>query len=188
MDALWPWLAVAAAGALHGLNPASGWAFGACSRQPRRVAHALLPIAAGHIASLLTVAAAVPAALELGVSFNPLLPQGLAAGLLLVLVLRHAVHRARGATPSVAGKTWLALWSFIVGMAHGTGWMLVPALAGLCSGSVPAREITASGSLALALAALGVHLAAMLTCTALMTLLARRVVRGCGSSPVHAAP
>lgn len=147
IDAFWPWLAVAAAGALHGLNPAAGWAFGACSRQPWNLAHALVPIAAGHIASLIAVAAAVPAALELGVQFDPLLPQGLAAGLLLLLVLRYVVSRALGGTPAAAGRTWLALWSFIVGTAYGTGWMLVPALAGLCSGSVPAQEITASGSL-----------------------------------------
>jgi hypothetical protein len=30
MASLWPWLAVAAAGALHGLNPATGWMWAAC--------------------------------------------------------------------------------------------------------------------------------------------------------------
>ena len=35
----------------------------------------------------------------------------------------------------------------------------------LCMGDAPAREITASGSLTLALAAVGVHTAAMLTVT-----------------------
>ena len=40
--------------------------------------------------------------------------------------------------------------------------MLVPALAPLCLGDAPGREIAASGSLLLALAAVGVHMAAML--------------------------
>lgn len=50
--------------------------------------------------------------------------------------------------------------------AHGAGLMLVPALIPLCMGDAPAaREITASGSLMLALAAVGVHTAAMLGVT-----------------------
>jgi hypothetical protein len=49
--------------------------------------------------------------------------------------------------------------------AHGAGLMLVPALIPLCMGDASAREITASGSLTLALAAVGVHTAAMLAVT-----------------------
>ena len=52
--------------------------------------------------------------------------------------------------------------------AHGAGLMLVPALIPLCIGDAPARQITASGSLTLALAAVGVHTAAMLTVTGLV--------------------
>jgi hypothetical protein len=49
--------------------------------------------------------------------------------------------------------------------AHGAGLMLVPALVPLCMSDTPAREITASGSVVLALAAIAVHLAAMLVTT-----------------------
>lgn len=49
--------------------------------------------------------------------------------------------------------------------AHGAALMPVPALILLCSGDAPAREITALGSLALALAAVGVHTAAMIAVT-----------------------
>ena len=49
--------------------------------------------------------------------------------------------------------------------AHGAGLMLVPALIPLCVGDAPSQQITASGSLTLALAAVGVHTAAMLTVT-----------------------
>ena len=43
--------------------------------------------------------------------------------------------------------------------------MLVPALLPICTGGAPARQITASGSLLLALAAVAVHGAAMLAVT-----------------------
>lgn len=47
---VWPWLALAAAGALHGLNPLSGWAALACARgagAAHRPMPLLLAIAAG---------------------------------------------------------------------------------------------------------------------------------------------
>jgi hypothetical protein len=59
----------------------------------------------------------------------------------------------------------MALWSFLMASAHGAGLMLVPALVPLCLSDNPAREITASGSLLLALAAVVVHTAAMLVVT-----------------------
>ncbi len=53
----------------------------------------------------------------------------------------------------------------MIATAHGAGLMLVPALIPLCIGDAPARQTTASGSLLLALAAVGVHAAAMLAVT-----------------------
>jgi NhaP-type Na+/H+ or K+/H+ antiporter len=85
-----------------------------------------------------------------------------------LLVLFVLVYLS-GRTPKVArvpaGHAGLALWSFIMSTAHGAGLMLVPALIPLCMGDASAREITASGSLTLALAAVGVHTAAMLAVT-----------------------
>ena len=167
MVSLWPWVAVAAAGAVHGLNPATGWALAAV-RAPGRAGllRALGPIALGHLASVAMVAAAVPVALQLGVGFHPLPLQGVAASWLVALLVRH--WRARTAHRSCPpwGRTGVALWSFIAGTAQGAGWMLVPALASVCGGDGAARAITASGSMALALAAVGVHLGAMLATTA----------------------
>jgi hypothetical protein len=54
--------------------------------------------------------------------------------------------------------------------AHGAGLMLVPVLMPLCTGNVATREITASGSLMLALAAVGVHTAAMLAVTGVIAI------------------
>ena len=158
----WPWLAVAAAGALHGLNPVTGWGLAACSGSLHGT-RVLLPMVLGHLASVIVVAAAVPAALQLGVEFDPRVLLGVAAAALLVSAVRRRL-----------APTTLAVWSFIVATAHGTGWMLLPALASLCASDMPAKEITASGSLGLALAALGVHLAAMFAVTMAMAAGARR--------------
>jgi hypothetical protein len=153
MTSLWPWLALAAAGALHGLNPATGWGLAACSSHPRQ---ALLPIAVGHTAAVGGVAALVALGWSTG---GGQLLCGLA--LLLALALRRA-------------KAGLALWSCLVASAHGSGMMLVPALVPICLSASPAREITASGSLLLALAAVAVHMAAMLAVTAALALVGRR--------------
>ena len=144
MDA-WPWIALAGAGALHGLNPATGWGLAACSRDARR---ALLPIALGHAAAVGGVAILIALGGALGAG-------QLACGLLLLLAL--ALRRA---------KAGLALWSCLAASAHGSGLMLAPALVPLCLSASPAREITASGSLLLALAAVAVHMVAMLAVTA----------------------
>ena len=63
-----PWLAVAGLGALHGLNPATGWilatASGLRSGDRRRALRALAPIAAGHAASVALGASARSARLR----------------------------------------------------------------------------------------------------------------------------
>lgn len=176
---LWPWFAVAAAGALHGSNPVAGWALAAwpAGDGPLRPGRRLAAIAAGHLLSVLAVAAAVPVGLALGLGFDPLLLQGLAAVLLALAVLRHFSHRGTRARAPGSGSAALALWSFIVGIGHGAGWMLMPALASLCGSGMPGREIAASGSLGLALAAVGLHMAAMLATTAALAAGARRAFR-----------
>lgn len=168
---LWPWLAIAAAGALHGLNPLTGWALaawpearGTAAQRPRL----LVPIAAGHLGAVLVVAAAVPAALSFGLAFEPWVAQALAAALLLAMALHHFGSGSRRGSVAARGRTALTLWSFVLGIGHGAGWMLMPALASLCATDMPGREITASGSLLLGLAAVGVHMAALLATTAAM--------------------
>jgi hypothetical protein len=60
----------------------------------------------------------------------------------------------------------------MVSTIHGAGLMLVPALIPFCLSDGPARQITATGSLGLALAAVCVHTAAMLAAAGLMASLA----------------
>jgi len=168
VESLWPWLAVAGVGAVHGLNPATGWmwaaAWGVRSHDRMQALRALLPIAVGHAASVALVAAAV----TFGVSMDRVALQVMAGGLVVVFAGLHLSGRTPKAARAPAGHAGLALWSFMMATAHGAGLMLVPALIPLCMGDTVAREISASGSLMLALGAVGVHTAAMLVVTGLI--------------------
>jgi hypothetical protein len=136
------------------------------SRDGLDVLRALVPIAWGHASSVGVVAAVV----ALGLTLN-LLPLQVLSGVLLGVVALWRASRRRGMLlRAPAGRAGLALWSFAVSTAHGTGMMLLPALIPLCVSDSPAREITASGSLLLALAAVGVHMLAMLAVTGLVAL------------------
>jgi hypothetical protein len=64
------------------------------------------------------------------------------------------------------GMAGLALWSFLMASAHGAGLMLVPILLPLGGGGGHhAGHLSASESMTLALAAVGVHTLAMLAVT-----------------------
>jgi hypothetical protein len=168
MASLWPWLAIAGVGALHGLNPATGWMFAAAwgvrSHDRAQALRALMPIAVGHATSVAMVAGAVAC----GLSMDRVVLQALVGGLLVVAAMLHLSGRTPTVARAPAAHAGLALWSFMMSTAHGAGLMLVPALIPLCIGDAPAREITASGSMPLALAAVGVHTAAMLAVTGLI--------------------
>jgi hypothetical protein len=165
MASLWPWLAVAGMGALHGLNPATGWllaaAWGVRARDRGQALRALLPIGVGHVASIALVAGAV----ALGVSMDRDVLAAAVGGLLVVAASVHLWRRAATSVRAPAGHAALALWSFMMTTAHGAGLMLVPALIPICMGDASARQITASSSLLLALAAVALHGAAMLAVT-----------------------
>jgi hypothetical protein len=90
------------------------------------------------------------------------------AGLLLIgwAIYHHIYgHRHRVRVGMRTGQIGLVLWSFLMATAHGAGLMLLPALFQLCLAPSPAQGIAASGSLAMTLAAVSVHTAAMLAVT-----------------------
>ena len=128
---LTPWIALAALGAFHGVNPAMGWLFavGLGLQNGRRgaVLRALSPIALGHAASIAVVVALVAAAS----SVLPLRVLRILGGL---AVLAAGVYKlASGAKhPRWVGMRVgfrdLTLWSFLMSSAHGAGLMLVPVL------------------------------------------------------------
>jgi len=163
--ALAPWLAVAGLGAFHGLNPAMGWLFavglGLHRRSRGAVWAALAPIVLGHALAVAVVVIPV-------VAFGRFLDHtSLARGAGIVLVLWavwHVLygHRRRVRVGMEAGLAGLGLWSVLMASAHGAGLMLLPVVLPLCLTGTPGAELTSGASLTTAVAALGVHTAAML--------------------------
>lgn len=168
-----PWLVLAGLGAFHGINPAMGWLFAVAlglHRQNRRVVFlSLIPIALGHAVSIALVAAAVVA---LGLVIDPRLLEIAGGAALLGWALYHAIygHRHRVRVGMQTGMAGLGIWSFLMATGHGAGLMLVPVIIPLCLAATPARELTAAGSLPITLAAIGVHMGAMLAVTGAIAL------------------
>src|SRR5579875_2770313 len=154
------WLAVAGLGLFHGINPAMGWLFavalGLHRGRRRAVLLSTLPIALGHAAAVVL-------------------------GWALWLALRG--HRPRPRIGMQSGLAGLALWSFLMALAHGAGVMLVPAVAPLCAGAAFGR-LAAGRALPIAAAALGLHTAAML---AAMTVVALAVYEWVGLAVLRSA-
>jgi hypothetical protein len=131
----WPWLALAALGAYHGLNPAMGWLFAvALGLQEQRrdaVLQALPPIALGHATAVLL------AVLVVGVAQIVVPPDALRYGCAGVLILFGLYKLAWRRHPRWVGMRVgfgdLTAWSFLMASAHGAGLMLIPALLGLSS-------------------------------------------------------
>jgi hypothetical protein len=184
LSALWPWLTLVALGAFHGLNPAMGWLFavalGLQERRLRAVTAALGPIALGH-----TLAIGI-AAVGVGV-LGLVIPQRLLLALGGLALLSFAAYKVltRFRHPRWVGMRVnpreLALWSFLMASAHGAGLMLVPVLValrgeGLASALADAGHTgpmdhampAAGDALVPALAAVGLHAAAMLAVAGLI--------------------
>lgn len=165
MTSISPWLVLAGLGVFHGLNPAMGWLFAVglgLHRGSRMVVlRSLVPIALGHAASIAVVAVV---AVLLGFIFDQR-PLEIAAGILLLAWAAYQAaygHRHRVRVGMTTGMVGLGFWSFLMASAHGAGLMLVPVVIPLCLTSMPGQDLTASGSLLIALAAVGTHMAAML--------------------------
>jgi hypothetical protein len=176
---LWPWLALVGLGLFHGVNPAMGWLFAVALGLHRHsqnvVLLSLLPIALGHAVSVALVVAAV---LILGRVVDHTSLTRLAAVALIGWALWHALygHRQRVRVGMTTGLLGLALWSFLMASAHGAGLMLIPVLIPLCLAAAPAQELTATGSIGIAVAALAVHTATMLATIAAIALAVYRWV------------
>jgi len=162
------WLAVLASGLYHGLNPGMGWplAVSAALMDPGRGAfpRAIGALAAGHLAAmalmllpfafLLTLVEWLPAVrIAAGVLV-------IALGAWIVLTRRHPRFLSR------VPPSRLALWSFLVALAHGAALMLVPIYLGICAagpadaGHAAASELMASNAVTALVVAL-VHTMAM---------------------------
>ena len=164
------WVTVAASGLYHGLNPGMGWplavAAGLTERREAAVVRTLVPLAVGHLFSI-TVVLLPFAALTFFLDWSHQIRIG--AGLtiisfaaILLVYPRHPRFMAR------VRPTQIALWSFLIGLLHGAGLMLVPILLGLCT-LAPAGALDPlasearglAGNTTLALEVALVHTAAM---------------------------
>ncbi len=110
---------------------------------------AVTAIACGHLVSMALVAAAVAFRLPLD---RPALQWG--AGVLLVAALACRLRKGH----ALAGQAGMALWTFITSTAHGAGFVLMPALMTICG----TGSASASGPVFQTVAAMALHLAAML--------------------------
>ena len=128
----WPWVALFALGAYHGLNPGMGWLFavalGLQENSGRAVLRALPPIALGHLVSIGLVVMALQLA-------QPRLPHWTLRLWTAAILLAFGVFRLiRARHPRWAGMRVgfrdLVLWSFLMASAHGAGLMLAPILLG----------------------------------------------------------
>ena len=168
MASVSPWLVLVALGAFHGLNPAMGWLFAVAlglHRNSRRScccrSYPSRPDIWSRSPSLRrwwwrSALSSTSVVLEIG------------AGLVLLGWAAYSAvygHRHRVRVGMTTGMVGLGVWSFFMATAHGAGLMLTPALISLCLDATPAGELTAAGSLPIALAAIGVHAAAMLAVT-----------------------
>jgi hypothetical protein len=167
----WPWLALIALGAFHGINPAMGWLFAVGLGLQRQsgwaVLQALPPIALGHAAAI-ALAVGVVGAARLAADEVML---RVAAGACLIAfgvwrLVRGYRHRFR--TGMQVGFVDLTLWSFLMATAHGAGLMVVPVLIALPGAMAmghhdPSAMLpTFAGSLWTGLMAVAVHTLAML--------------------------
>jgi hypothetical protein len=129
------WLAVVVSGLYHGVNPGMGWPLavsaGLMGHGRRDVVTALVPLAVGHLVSMLVILlpfAAMTALLD----WQHEIRIGASAAVIAFGVFR-LVNRRHPRVLARVRPTQLALWSFVIATAHGAGLMLLPIYLGLCS-------------------------------------------------------
>ncbi len=168
------WLTLLGLGAYHGLNPAMGWLFavsqGLQHGDRRAVTRSFVPIAIGHEASVVLVAALV---LGLGVITDPAVLHVVAAAALIGFgvfrFLRPRWH-PRWTTMRV-NRRELTLWSFLMSSAHGAGLMVAPVLiGGATANAADGHDLAMAGTAPVGAVAIGValHVLAMITVMAIV--------------------
>lgn len=163
------WWAVVAAGIYHGVNPGMGWPLAVSSalmeRRQSSLFKALLALALGHLLAMAAILFPFSVLIWLA-EWQREIQIGAAClviglGVYLLINRRHPRFLAR------VPPSRLALWSFLVAMAHGAGLMLVPIYLGICktvetnAGHAAAQDIM-GGTAGLALLVALVHTAAMM--------------------------
>jgi hypothetical protein len=173
----WPWIAVAALGAYHGIDPSMGWLFavalGLQERRRSKVIWALGPIAVGHLVSIAAVVAII-GGLRLFLAIDLLRPIG-AAALILFGLFRFIWPRAHPRWVAMrVNAAELALWSFLMASAHGAGLMLFPILIGTTPSAAHAHQMAAfcgANTIGQTIAVVLLHTGAMIAVTGAIAIL-----------------
>lgn len=162
------WLAVILSGLYHGINPGMGWPLAVSAALFERRRGALWPalgaLSIGHFAAMLGILLPF-SMLTLLTEFQREIRIGaglivIGMGLYLAITRRHPRFLAR------IPPHRLALWSFLVALAHGAALMLVPIYLGLSAigemNAVHRAASTLMQTTALALGVAFVHTVAMI--------------------------
>lgn len=160
-------------GALHGINPGMGWLFavakGLQERRRRAVWHAVVPLAAGHA---LGIGATIAVAMMAGLALEPAKLRWVVAALLLATGAWHLLRPTHLSAGGMRiGPRDIALWSFLMSLAHGAGLMVVPLV--LASGGAHAAHVhhaSMAGALDVPALATLAHTAGYLGVTALVAI------------------
>ena len=164
------WLAVIASGIYHGINPGMGWPLalsaGLMEQKQRALFGALGPLAIGHLAAIFLII--LPFSMLTVLVFWQREIQISAALILITFGLYRFINRRHPLLLARIAPTRLALWSFVIAIAHGAGLMLVPMYLGLhqademASAHMAASTLMAN-SVVMALLVSLVHVMAMIT-------------------------
>ena len=161
------WLAVIASGLYHGLSPGMGWPLavsaGLWAKREAAVFRALVPLALGHFAAMVVVL--LPFAL-LAWFIERNLEIRVCAGLLVTgFGLWRLFDRRHPRALARIRPAQLALWSFVMAIAHGAGLLLLPVYLGMAAGGAHAghagMDAAMGGEIGAALVVAAVHTLAM---------------------------
>lgn len=138
MTKFWPWVAITALGAYHGVDPSMGWLFavalGLQEQRRSKVIAALFPIAIGHLVSVALVVGLISAAMK--PAWGWMRSAG-AAALIIFGLFRFWRPRAHPRWVAMrVNSAELVAWSFLMATAHGAGLMLFPILVNLHSATM----------------------------------------------------
>jgi len=134
---VWLWAAIVVSGLYHGINPGMGWplavAAGLMGKSARALLAALVPLSAGHLLAILVML--LPFAMLLALAQWERQIQAGASLLVIAYGVLRLIHPRHPRVLARIRPAQLALWSFVVAIAHGAGLMLVPIYLGLCEGA-----------------------------------------------------
>jgi hypothetical protein len=175
------WLAVAASGFYHGVNPGMGWPLavsaGLMEKSSRALVAALWPLTVGHLMAMLAVI--LPFSLLFALVEWQRQIQIVASLLVIGFGIFRLVNRRHPRVVARIRPTQLGIWSFAVAIAHGAGLMIVPIYLGLCrtieldTGHAAAGALT-KADLSMAILVSIVHSVTMITAGGILAWLVYR--------------